>query len=132
MENEKKSGSKNLLLIGGAAALAVWYFFLRKPSGTMTTSVISPKVPTTTNVPVKKETVVVAPSTLKTYVYPQGLQEGDYVKFGTAADVYLLHNAQKLPITEGWWNANAWDKWDTVKFLPPAVALDIPTGPVLS
>jgi hypothetical protein len=122
---------KNVLLIGGAAALAVWYFFLRKPAGSTVVNVNAPKVPTTTNVPVK-ETVVVAPAAAKNYVYPAGLNEGDYVKFGTAADVYLLHGGQKLPITEGWWNANAWDKWDTVKFLAPAVALDIPTGSVLS
>jgi len=128
MENEKKS-NKNLLLIGGAAALAVYYFFLRKPAKTTTTT--TPKAPITTNVPVKRETVVVAPAAAKTYVYPAGLQEGDYVKFGTAADVYLLHSGLKLPITEGWWSANAWDKWDTVKFLAPSVALDIPTGPVL-
>jgi hypothetical protein len=122
---------KNVLLIGGAAALAVWYFFLRKPAGTTTTvNVNPPKVPTTTNVPMK--TVVVSQSAGTNYVYPAGLSEGDYVKFGTAADVYLLHGGQKLPITEGWWNANAWDKWDTVKFLAPAVALDIPTGSVLS
>jgi hypothetical protein len=127
--------NKKMLLIGGAAALAVYYFFLRKPK----TTVVSPmlpggstgiKVPTTTNVPVK--TVVVSQTAGTNYVYPAGLSEGDYVKFGTAADVYLLHGGQKLPITEGWWNANAWDKWDTVKFLAPAVALDIPTGSVLS
>jgi hypothetical protein len=129
MENEKKS-NKNLLLIGGAAALAVYYFFLRKPATTTTVNVNAPKVPTTTNVPMK--TVVVSQSAGTNYVYPAGLSEGDYVKFGTAADVYLLHGGQKLPITEGWWNANAWDKWDTVKFLAPAVALDIPTGAVLS
>jgi hypothetical protein len=123
--------NKKMLLIGGAAAVAVWYFFLRKPAGSSATTTTTPKVPTTTNVPVKT-TVVVAPAAAKTYVYPAGLQEGDYVKFGTAADVYLLHSGQKLPITEGWWNANAWDKWDTVKFLAPAVALDIPTGSVLS
>lgn len=122
--------NKKMLLIGGAAALAAYYFFLRKPAGTTTTTT-TPKPPITTNVPVKT-TVVVAPAAAKTYVYPAGLQEGDYVKFGTAADVYLLHSGQKLPITEGWWNANAWDKWDTVKFLAPAVALDIPTGSVLS
>jgi len=123
-----------MLLIGGAAAVAVWYFFLRKPQSTsvvMNTAGGQPKPPITTNVPVKT-TVVVAPAAAKTYVYPAGLQEGDYVKFGTAADVYLLHSGQKLPITEGWWNANAWDKWDTVKFKSPADALDIPTGPVLS
>jgi hypothetical protein len=124
--------NKKMLLIGGAAALAVYYFFLRKPAGTTTTTTTTPKAPITTNVPVKRETVVVAPAAAKAYVYPAGLQEGDYVKFGTAADVYLLHSGQKLPITEGWWNANAWDKWDTVKFLAPAVALDIPTGSVLS
>jgi hypothetical protein len=117
---------KNMLLIGGAAAVAVWYFFLRKPqTTTVSLPQSTPKVPATTN------TVVVAPAASTTYVYPAGLAEGDYVKFGTAADVYLLHNAQKLPLTGAWWNANAWDKWDTVKMLPPAVALDIPTGPVL-
>jgi hypothetical protein len=88
---------------------------------------ISPIAPTKTT----SNTVLVAPSTTKTYIYPSGLVEGDYVKFGTAADVYLLHNGQKLPITKAWWDANAWDKWDTVKFLAPAVALDIPTGVVL-
>jgi hypothetical protein len=117
---------KNMLLIGGAAAVAVWYFFLRKPKTGVALPMSTPKVPVTTN------TVVVAPAASKTYVYPAGLAEGDYVKFGTAPDVYLLHSGQKLPITEGWWNANAWDKWDTVKMLPPAAALDIPTGPVLS
>jgi hypothetical protein len=117
---------KNMLLIGGAAAVAVWYFFLRKPKTQVMLPMNAPKVPATTN------TVIVAPAAGKTYVYPAGLMEGDFVKFGTAADVYLLHNAQKLPITEGWWNANAWDKWDTVKMMPAAVALDIPTGAVLS
>ena len=90
----------------------------------------SPIMPTSTTTKTSN-TVVVAPSSTKTYVYPAGLVEGDYVKFGTAADVYLLHNGQKLPITKAWWDANAWDKWDTVKFLAPAVALDIPTGVVL-
>jgi hypothetical protein len=117
--------NKKMLLIGGAA-VAVWYFFLRKPRTQVVVPMQAPKVPATTN------TVVVAPQSAKTYVYPAGLMEGDFVKFGTAADVYLLHNAQKLPITEGWWNANAWDKWDTVKMMPAAIALDIPTGTVLS
>jgi hypothetical protein len=89
-------------------------------------------MPTSSVLPTKtSNTIVVAPSSTKTYIYPAGLVEGDYVKFGTAADVYLLHNGQKLPITKAWWDANAWDKWDTVKFLAPAVALDIPTGVVL-
>jgi hypothetical protein len=124
--------NKKMLLIGGAAAAAVWYFFLRKPQ---TTTVVSPMLPaggTAIKVPMTTNTVVVSKTASTNYVYPAGLQEGDYVKFGTAADVYLLHGGQKLPITEGWWNANAWDKWDTVKFLAPAVALDIPTGSVLS
>ena len=90
----------------------------------------SPIAPTT-KPSVPSNTVIVAPATTKTYIYPAGLVNGDYVKFGTAADVYLLHNGQKLPITKEWWDANAWDKWDTVKLLPPAVALDIPTGKVL-
>jgi hypothetical protein len=100
--------------------------FGNKAVQTMPSSPIMPTLPTKTS-----NTVVVAPSSTKTYVYPAGLVEGDYVKFGTAADVYLLHNGQKLPITKAWWDANAWDKWDTVKFLAPAVALDIPTGIVL-
>jgi len=100
--------------------------FGNKAVQTMPSSPIMPTLPTKTS-----NTVVVAPSSTKTYIYPAGLVEGDYVKFGTAADVYLLHNGQKLPITKTWWDANAWDKWDTVKFLAPAIALDNPTGVVL-
>lgn len=113
---KKQSNNKTLLLIGGAA-VAVWYFFLRKK--TSSTLVTAP-APT-------KATVIQA----KTYELPTGLSEGDYVKFGTDATVYLIHKGQKLPITEAWWNANAWDKWDTVKFLAPSVGLDIPTGNTL-
>ena len=88
---------------------------------------LAPVVPV---VPVQ-ETVVVAPEEFKAYVYPAGLQEGDYVKFGTAADVYLLNNGKKLPITKAWWDANAWEQWGRVKFAQPVDGLNIPTGPVL-
>jgi hypothetical protein len=77
------------------------------------------------------EKVVVVPESQKVFVYPAGLQEGDYVKFGTAADVYLLNNGKKLPITKAWWDANAWDQWGRVKFAQPVDGLNIPTGPVL-
>ena len=123
---------KNLLAIalGGAA---VWYFFLRKKTAP-TTIVKAAVVPTSLpQVPViaQPETVIVVPESQKTFVYPAGLQEGDYVKFGTAADVYLLNNGKKLPITKAWWDANAWDQWGRVKFAQPADGLNIPTGPVL-
>ena len=124
---------KNTKIIIAAVGLGGLGFFLYKKglfgnkAATMPNSPIMPTSTTTKT----SNTVVVAPSSTKTYVYPAGLVEGDYVKFGTAADVYLLHNGQKLPITKAWWDANAWDKWDTVKFLAPAVALDIPTGTVL-
>jgi hypothetical protein len=108
---------KNYLLIGGAA-IAVWYFFLRK-KGT-TNKALVPVMPV--------QAAVIQP---KPVGLPAGLSEGDYVKFGTDATVYLIHKGQKLPISEAWWNANAWDKWDTVKFVAPAVGLDIPTGNTL-
>jgi hypothetical protein len=124
---------QNTKIIIAAVGLGGLGFFLYKKglfgkkTATMPNSPIMPTSTTTKT----SNTVVVAPSSTKTYIYPAGLVEGDYVKFGTAADVYLLHNGQKLPITKAWWDANAWDKWDTVKFLAPAVALDIPTGVVL-
>jgi hypothetical protein len=124
---------QNTKIIIAAVGLGGLGYFLYKKglfgknAATMPNSPIMPTSTTTKT----SNTVVVAPSSTKTYIYPAGLVEGDYVKFGTAADVYLLHNGQKLPITKAWWDANAWDKWDTVKFLAPAVALDIPTGVVL-
>jgi hypothetical protein len=105
---------KNYLLIGGAA-IAVWYFFLRKKTQT--------KAP----MPMPVQAAVIQPKP----VNPAGLMDGDYVKFGTDATVYMIFKGQKLPLTEAWWNANAWDKWDTVKFLSPAVALELPTGNTL-
>jgi hypothetical protein len=123
------------IALGGAA---VWYFFLRKktapatmlPAASVVKSSVPNLAPVVPVVPVQ-ETVVVAPEEFKAYVYPAGLQEGDYVKFGTAADVYLLNNGKKLPITKTWWDANAWDQWGRVKFAQPVDGLNIPTGPVL-
>lgn len=124
--------NKNLLAIaiGGAA---VYYFFLRKKTAPTTMLQTAAVVPTSLPkpAPAVQETVVVVPESQKTFVYPAGLQEGDYVKFGTAADVYLLNNGKKLPITRAWWEANAWDQWGRVKFAQPADGLNIPTGPVL-
>ena len=105
---------KNYLLIGGAV-LAVWYFFLRK------------KTPTQTVMQMPKQAAVMQPKPTN----PAGLMDGDYVKFGTDATVYMVFKGQKLPLSEAWWNANAWDKWDTVKFLSPAVGLELPTGNTL-
>ena len=123
--------NKNLLAIalGGAA---VYYFFLRKKTAPATmlpaAAVVNTSLPQPAPV---KETVVVVPETQKTFVYPAGLQEGDYVKFGTDATVYLLNAGKKLPITEAWWVANAWDQWGRVKFAQPVDGLNIPTGQVL-
>lgn len=123
--------NKNLLAIalGGAA---VYYFFLRKKTAPATmlpaAAVVNTSLPQAAPV---KETIVVVPETQKTFVYPAGLQEGDYVKFGTDATVYLLNAGKKLPITEAWWVANAWDQWGRVKFAQPVDGLNIPTGQVL-
>lgn len=120
------------IAIGGAA---VWYFFLRKRTAPTTmlpaAAVIPTSIPKTAPVIAEPERVVVVPESQKVFVYPAGLSEGDYVKFGTAADVYLLNNGKKLPITKAWWDANAWDQWGRVKFAQPADGLNIPTGPVL-
>jgi len=124
---------QNTKIIIAAVGLGGLGYFLYKKGLFGKKQIVAPVIPGSPIAPTSKgsNTVVVAPSTTKTYIYPAGLVENDYVKFGTAADVYLLHNGQKLPITKEWWDANAWDKWDTVKFLAPAVALDIPTGKVL-
>jgi hypothetical protein len=108
---------KNYLLIGGAA-LAVWYFFLRKKTS-------SPVMQ------MPKQAAIMQPKPEPKPINPAGLNDGDYVKFGTDATVYMVFKGQKLPLTEAWWNANAWDKWDTVKFLSPAVGLELPTGNAL-
>ena len=120
------------IALGGAA---VYYFFLRKKTAPATmlpaAAVVNTSLPKLTPVIAEPERVVVVPESEKVFVYPAGLQEGDYVKFGTAADVYLLNNGKKLPITRAWWEANAWDQWGRVKFAQPADGLNIPTGPVL-
>lgn len=119
------------IAIGGAA---VWYFFLRKkaaPTTFLPAAVIPTSVPKTAPVVAEPERVIVAPAEQKVYVYPAGLKEGDYVKFGTDATVYLLNNGQKLPITKAWWDANAWDQWGRVVFAQPVDGLNIPTGQVL-
>lgn len=119
------------IALGGAA---VWYFFLRKktaPATMVQAAVVPTSLPPVAPIVPVKETVVVVPETQKTFVYPAGLQEGDYVKFGTDATVYLLNAGKKLPITEAWWVANAWDQWGRVKFAQPVDGLNIPTGQVL-
>ena len=128
--------NKKLIAIA-LGGVAVYYLFLRKKTATATmlpAAVIPTSIPKTAPlVPVvaEPERVVVVPESQKVFVYPAGLQEGDYVKFGTAADVYLLNNGKKLPITKAWWDANAWDQWGRVKFAQPVDGLNIPTGPVL-
>jgi hypothetical protein len=69
---------------------------------------------------------------LKKSGYPAGLKEGDYIRVGDYAEVYLLKNGKKLPITLDWWNRYAGNNWDAVKTIAPIDGLDIPTGDVLS
>lgn len=69
---------------------------------------------------------------VKKPLYPAGLQEGDYIKVGDYAEVYLLKNGKKLPITLDWWNRYAGNNWGSVKTIAPIDGLDIPTGDVLS
>jgi hypothetical protein len=64
--------------------------------------------------------------------YPAGLVEGDYFRIGDYAEVYLLKNGKKLPITLEWWNRYAGNNWDAVKTIAPIDGMDIPTGDVLS
>ena len=100
---------KNYLLIG-AAVLAAYYFFLRKPK----------MASTTTASPVKRS------------LYPAGLMDGDYVKFGLNDTVYVLYNGEKLPASKAWWDANVGqDRYEMVKNYPASVGLSIPTGNTL-
>ncbi|MFY7935849.1 MAG: hypothetical protein ACOVOQ_00620 [Flavobacterium sp.] len=124
--------SKKIIAIalGGAA---VWYFFLRKRTAPATmlpaASVVSNSLPKS----IVKEQVIVSPiAQTKTFVYPFGLKEGDYVKFGTAEPVYLLVNGQRRWISYDWMMANDRNYWDKVKFLESYQALSIPEGPMLT
>jgi exo-beta-1,3-glucanase (GH17 family) len=124
--------NKNLIAIA-LGGVAVYYFFLRKKTATATmlpaASVVSNSLPKA----IVKEQVIVSPVTqTKTFVYPFGLQEGDYVKFGTADPVYLLVNGQRRWISYDWMMANDRNYWDKVKFLESYQALSIPEGPMLT
>jgi hypothetical protein len=100
---------KNYLLIG-AAVIAAYYFFLRKPKMASTTSAS----------PIKKS------------LYPAGLMEGDYVKFGLADTIYVLYGGSKLPASKTWWDANVGqDRYEMVKNYPAAAGFGIPTGNTL-
>ena len=99
---------KNYLLIG-AVAIAAYYFLFKKKS-TATTPTMKAIKP----------------------MFPAGLMEGDYVKFGNNDTVYVLHNGEKLPASAAWWNINVGqDRYEMVKNLPASVGLDIPTGNTL-
>ena len=124
--------NKNLIAIA-LGGVAVYYFFLRKKTAPATmlpsASVVSNSLPKA----IVKEQVIVSPVTqTKTFVYPFGLQEGDYVKFGTADPVYLLVNGQRRWISYDWMMANDRNYWDKVKFLESYQALSIPEGPMLT
>lgn len=124
--------NKNLIAIA-LGGVAVYYVFLRKKTAPATmlpaAAVVSNSLPKT----IVKEQVVVSPvAQTKAFVYPYGLKEGDYVKFGTAEQVYLLVNGQKRPITWDWMMANDRLYWDKVQFLESYQAINIPDGPVLS
>ena len=69
---------------------------------------------------------------LKKPLYPANLKEGDYIRVGDYAEVYLLKDGKKLPITLEWWNRYAGNNWDAVKTIAPIDGMDIPTGDVLS
>ena len=124
--------NKKLIAIA-LGGVAVYYFFLRKKTATATmlpaASVVSNSLPKA----IVKEQVIVSPiAQTKTFVYPFGLQEGDYVKFGTADPVYLLVNGQRRWISYDWMMANDRNYWDKVKFLESYQALSIPEGPMLT
>lgn len=101
------------LILGGAA---VWYFFLRKkkPVVALPQAAVVP-----TSVPKAKEG------------YPAGLVEGDYVKGGSDATVYVLYKGEKRPMTAAWAARYAVGTWDRTKFVDQVVLMDIPTGAVL-
>lgn len=106
---------KNLLpiLIGGAA---VYYFFFRKKA---VVPVIPKAAVVPTSLPKPKEG------------YPSGLVEGDYVKGGSDATVYVLYKGEKRPMTAAWAARYAVGTWDRTKFVDQVVLMDIPTGSVL-
>jgi hypothetical protein len=110
MENSTK------ILVGLALAGVVAYVVYKKKPA-------SPVVSTVKKSPVDE---LLKPQ------YPSGLKEGDYIKVGDYAEVYLLKNGKKLPITYEWMMRYAVNQWDSVKTIAPIDGMDIPTGEVLS
>jgi len=107
------------IIIFGAAAVGVYFIYTKfKKKATPATSA-------TTNAAPKSQSV-------KKPAYPAGLVEGDYFRIGDYAEVYLLKDGKKLPITYDWWMRYEPNHWDLVKTIQPVDAIDIPTGDVLS
>jgi hypothetical protein len=109
MENNTK------IAIGLAAAVVVGYIVYKSKKPKSTQVVVNPPI-------------VVAEDKVG---YPAGLKEGDYVRLGSDATVYLLKNGKKLPITYDWMVRYAGDKWGSVMDIDPVDGQKIPVGETL-
>lgn len=109
--------TKNILILAGLAGVA-FYLYKKKKNAEIS----------------KDETAAVTKTAKKPAAptYPEGLKEGDYVKGGTEATVYVLKGGKKLPITYDWWIKYAADQWDNVKQLQQWQIMDIPVGETLT
>lgn len=110
--------TKNIVILGAVAVggYLIYTKFIKKAT---------PAAPAA-NTPANKTAVVKKPA------YPAGLVEGDYFRIGDYAEVYLLKDGKKLPITYDWWMRYEANNWDSVKTIQPIDGIDIPTGDVLS
>jgi hypothetical protein len=110
--------TKNIIVYA-AAAVGLYFIY---------TKFIKKATPATSATPnaAPKSQAVQKPS------YPANLKEGDYIKVGDYAEVYLLKDGKKLPITYDWMMRYASDKWDSIITIQPVDGIDIPTGDVLS
>lgn len=109
--------TKNIVILGAVAVggYLLYNKFIKKASPSAAPSANTPKT-----------------AAVKKPLYPANLQEGDYVKVGDYAEVYLLKDGKKLPITYDWMMRYAVNQWDSVKTIAPIDGMDIPTGDVLS
>lgn len=108
--------TKLILAALGLGALAYWYYNKKKTT-TPATATTTPE----TSVPVVD----------KPAGYPAGVKEGDYIRLGSDATIYLLKGGKKLPITYDWMVKYAGDKWGSVIEINAADGQTIPDGETL-